>query len=37
MYPVIDYHNCSEAPACHEVCPAEVPEEELMTEIQVPI
>jgi NAD-dependent dihydropyrimidine dehydrogenase PreA subunit len=24
MYPVIDYHKCSRALACYEVCPAEV-------------
>ena len=24
MYPVIDYHKCSGALACYEVCPAEV-------------
>ncbi len=24
MYPVIDYHKCSGALACYEVCPVEV-------------
>ncbi len=24
MYPVIDYHKCSGALACYEICPAEV-------------